>query len=57
MFGKLICFVKRKHLRGRMVDRILIESTIVGNNYRVHYRCDRCGARWTRNVKRIEKAA
>lgn len=46
-FGKLICGMKRKHLRGRRVmssiDGIPVSTNVL--------RCQRCGATWTRKAK------
>lgn len=56
--GKVICAIKRKHLRGKLLKVQYLDKTPGGQNYvRAHYGCPRCGAEWTRKVRRIERAA
>lgn len=57
MFGKLICRF-RGHLRGKLVKRESLDKRAeqeLESRYRAHYACPRCGATWTRKIKRIEK--
>lgn len=46
MIGKLICWITRKHKRGKLVGR-----NIGANDGTSTYRCPRCNASWTRKAK------
>lgn len=47
MIGKIICFVTRKHKRGKLVDRVQ-----AGPNVYVHtYKCPRCSKTHTRKQR------
>jgi hypothetical protein len=47
LVGKIVCALKGKHLRGKLVDRL---HTAPGEQLST-YACPRCGARHTRRVK------
>jgi hypothetical protein len=47
LIGKIICTLKRKHVRGKLIDRL---DTAPGEQTST-YACPRCGARHVRRVK------
>lgn len=42
MFGKFVCWITNRHLRGK--------RTGISSSLGVQYRCDRCLAVWNRKV-------
>jgi hypothetical protein len=56
MFGKLICFITRKHKRGKPVNVAASKAlaTLPGT---VHYQCPRCKAVWARKGKKVPVVA
>ena len=45
LIGRLLCFLTRRHLRGKLLDEIDGVRT---------FRCPRCSATWTRRKAKVK---
>ena len=55
MIGRLICWWKGEHLRGKLVNIRPLDKVCGQEREERTYSCGRCGALWHRKVKRFPK--
>jgi hypothetical protein len=53
--GRIVCFVRRKHKRGKRL-RPTDPPHVSGDQNVTRYQCSRCGATWARKIKAKEGA-